>query len=191
MLVWLFGLYMWAPNGCSEDPLLAFFTWWRAHCCPRYRARCTLLHHIIHEPRGRAREDGISPFVHLRGSRRMCGPGDIRDSTRSHFARRCHSESDECWTFRTSSSCSLVCRLRGCATERATLRWATARGHLHSYRHQDVQCVAASSREKRTALGEHFPSTTAHFTLLTSSSLGSSSVLWSHFNVRRLECQVV
>ena len=34
--------------------------------------------------------------------------------------------SDACQTCRRSSSCSPACRLRGCATERAALQWATA-----------------------------------------------------------------
>ena len=53
-------------------------------------------------------------------------------------------------------------------------------------RHME-RCCLNSMNFKATALGENFPSTTDHPTLLASSSLRSGSVLRSHFSVRWLE----
>ena len=144
-LGWPFGLYMWAPEGCSWDPLVATFTWWRAHCCPQCCARCSLLHHTRRRPRYRSCEDIIYPFVHPSGLGETCGSGDIWAFTPSKLARRCHSGPDACWTCRTSNNCSPTCRLRGYATKRAALEWASARGYHHSYRHRGLRCVFVSN----------------------------------------------
>ena len=65
---------------------------------------------------------------------------DIRACTRSHLAINCYSRPNACWPSRKCSSCSPACRV----AQRATQQWATGKGHLHSYRHWDVQYVVVS-----------------------------------------------
>ena len=125
MLVWfVHARTRWVLWG---DPLATVFICWRVHCCPRCCARYCLLHHPKRGPRGRAGEDGVSPFI-------TWGRGGRVDLVISESA-----------SGHTLLDVVIADRFLGCAKERTALQWAAAKGYLHSYRHRHIRYAIVSN----------------------------------------------